>query len=313
MINPLKPITFGIFAMLTLGALVAPGEAQQEQPKSILVSLPNASEPFMAMMRAEAESEAAQLHVSLAFADGKGDSARQANDLENAVTGKDKIDGIILAPNDVYALAPTIDLALEKGMPVVTVDRRLYGTSKPVPHVGIDNVVGGRVLAQWVVHNFPDGARVLHLTGQPGSSSGIERAEGVRAELREAGSKYQIVGDVVGNWSRTEAQAATERQLAFLKQPPQVIVADNDDMAVGALQGIHLAGLDGADIKVVGFDALPFALAKLREGTMAATVDQQGGLQMRLALQRLVEQLRTGKPMESAKVDPILVTPDKLN
>jgi inositol transport system substrate-binding protein len=101
--------------------------------------------------------------------------------------------------------------------------------------------------------------------------------------------------------------------LGFLKQPPQVIVADNDDMAMGALQGIHLAGLDGAEIKVIGFDALPFALTKLHEGTLSATVDQQGGQQIRLALRQLVGNLTTGKEMESVKVDPILVTADKLN
>jgi inositol transport system substrate-binding protein len=302
-----------VLAMMSLGALAAPAQAQQEPQKTILVSLSNASEPFMTMLRAEVENEASKLHVLLVFEDGKGDSAQQANDLENAITGKSPFDGIIIAPNDVYALVPAVDLALEKGVPIITVDRRIYGASKPVPHVGIDNVVGGRTLAKWVVSNFPNGGRILHLTGQPGSSTGIERAEGVRDELREAGSKYQIVGDVTANWSRTEAQTATEGQLAFLKQPPQVIIADNDDMAMGALQGVHLAGADDANIKVVGFDALPFALAKLREGALSATVDQQGGQQIRIALQRLVEKVRTGKDMESVKVDPILVTADKLN
>jgi inositol transport system substrate-binding protein len=306
----LRPI---VLAMLSLGALAAPCHAQQEPQKTILVSLSNASEPFMTMLRAEAENEASRLNVLVIFEDGKGDSAQQANDLENAISKKPSVDGIVVAPNDVYALVPAIDLALEKGVPIITVDRRIYGASKPVPHVGIDNVTGGRVLAQWVVHNFPNGARILHLTGQPGSSTGIERAEGVRDELREAGAKYQIVADVPANWSRSEAQTATERQLAFLKQPPEVVIADNDDMAMGALQGIHLGGADGSGVKVVGFDALPFALAKLREGALSATVDQQGGQQIRLALQRLVDKLRTGKDMESAKVDPILVTADKLN
>ena len=305
-----RSLRFVLGAALALGALVAPTQAQPQ--KKVLVSLSKASEPFMTLMRREAEDEAVQLGVSLVFEDGRGDSARQANDLENRIAAKDGVDGIVIAPNDVYALVPAVNSALDRGVPVITVDRKLYGTSRGVPHVGIDNVTGGRVLAQWVVRNFPEGARILHLTGQPGSSSGIERAKGVREGLLEAGSKYQIVAEISANWSRTEAQMVTEGQLIFLKQMPQVIIADNDDMAMGALQGRHLAGLDGAGIKVIGFDALPFALAKLREGALSATVDQQGGQQIRLALRQVVGQLRSGKAMESVTVTPILITADKL-
>jgi inositol transport system substrate-binding protein len=302
----------GIWAAMTLVAAIA-SPARAEERKTIFVSLSNASEPFQTLMRNEAEDEAARLGVSLIFEDGKGDSARQGNDLENAVSAGSGIDGIVLDPNDALALAPAVNEALGKGKPVVTVDRKLFGATREIPHVGIDNVFGGRILAQWVTRNFPAGARVLHLTGQPGSSSGDERAKGVRDELHEAGTKYQIVAEVTANWSRTEAQTATESELAFFKQPPQVIIADNDDMAIGALQGIHLAGMDDTGIKVIGFDALPFALAKLREGTLSATVDQQGGQQIRLALREIVNQLRTGKPMESLTVTPTLVLASNLN
>jgi inositol transport system substrate-binding protein len=304
--------TLGLWVALAVGA-ATPLPSQADERKTILVSLPDASEPFMALMRHEAEDEAGKLGVSLTFEDGKGDSERQANDLETAVAAGAGIDGIILAPNDVLALAPAVNLALDKGKPIITVDRKLYAMNREIPHVGINNVFGGRMLAQWVTLNFPNGARILHLTGQPGSSSGIERAKGVRDELHEAGAKYPIVADIVADWSRTEAQAATETQLGFLKQPPQVIIADNDDMAIGALQGIHLAGADNAGIKVIGFDALPFALQKIREGALSATVDQQGGQQIRVALQQLVNQLRTGQPMKATTLTPILITADKLN
>lgn len=296
-------------AWCALWCTAAAAQAQPEQP--VIVSLSNASEPFMALMRRAAEDEARRLGVDVVFFDGKANSAKQATDIENRVAGK-LASGLVIAPNDLNALASTVNFALERGLPVVTVDRRVQGTTKPVPHVGIDNAVGGRLLAQWVVQNFPDGARVLHLTGQPGSSSGIDRARGVREGLAAAGAKYGIVGDVSANWSRTEAQIVTEGQLVFLKTPPDVIVADNDDMAVGALQGIQLAGQGPAGIKVIGFDALPFALQKMREGTISATVDQHGDEQMRTALRQLVSQLRTGRAMESVTVAPTLVTTDRL-
>ena len=89
----------------------------------------------------------------------------------------------------------------------------------------------------WVINHFPDGAKVLHLTGLPGSSSGIDRAKGVREGLAAAGSKYEIVGEASANWSRTEAMMVTEGQLTFLPEPPDAIIADNDDMAHGRDRG----------------------------------------------------------------------------
>src|SRR3954471_12972411 len=49
------------------------------------------------------------------------------------------------------------------------------GTSKPVPYVAADNVAGGRLQGEWVIKNMPNGARVVVINGQLGSSSGMDR------------------------------------------------------------------------------------------------------------------------------------------
>jgi inositol transport system substrate-binding protein len=162
------------------------------------------------------------------------------------------------------------------------------------------------------VDHFPKGANVLHLTGQPGSSTGIDRAKGVRDGLAEAEGNYQIIGEMSGNWSRAEAQLLIEGQLTVMTSLPDAIIADNDDMAMGALEAIRLTGRDPAAIKVVGFDALPFALDKVRDGTLAATVDQKPGAQIRTALQMVVNHLRNRAPLHSATIDAVLVTQENV-
>jgi inositol transport system substrate-binding protein len=125
-----------------------------------------------------------------------------------------------------------------------------------------------------VVKNFPDGAEIVFLTGQPGSSSGIDRAKGVREVLAAAGDKYEIVAEMSGNWSRAEAQMLVEGQLAFLPEPPDAIIGGNDDMAMGAIEAIRLAGREDAGIYDGGRASAPRGTAPLRHHRAAP--DHQG-------------------------------------
>ena len=69
--------------------------------------------------------------------------------------------------------------AVEAGIPVVTIDRRVDGVEGILGHVGADNVKGGEAQAQLIVEQFPDGAQIVNLQGQPGASPAIDRNQGV--------------------------------------------------------------------------------------------------------------------------------------
>ena len=173
MLQALTRLVLGVVAMV--GATQAiPAMAQD---KTILISFPKASYPFFEAVRAHAEDEARQLGVHVIFEDGKGDSIDQAADVENNIASG-RVDGVLIAPNDVYALVPSMNYVLQQNIPVVTFDTRVHGASREVPHVGIDNIEGGRILASWVVNHFPDGAKVLHLTGLLGQQLGHRPGQG---------------------------------------------------------------------------------------------------------------------------------------
>jgi inositol transport system substrate-binding protein len=91
-----------------------------------------------------------------------------------------------------------------------------------------------------------------------------------------------------------------------------VILAANDDMALGAVEAIQAAGLGKLGIKVLGYDAAPDALRKVRDGEMASTVEQSPGKQIRVALQALVANIRTKSELKSVAIEPILITKDNL-
>ena len=63
---------------------------------------------------------------------------------------------------------------------------------------------------------------------------------------------------------------------------------------------------------MIGFDALPFALQAIRDGVMAATVDQKPGAQIRTALRMMNEHLRSQAPLRSIKIEPVLIEKSNL-
>jgi len=275
----------------------------------IVASLHDMTEPFFVAVKRELDAEAGRLGVMIAVEDGQSNSAKQTADIQAAITGGAQ--GIILAPNDVNALAPGVEEVIKAGIPVVTLDRRVDSTSVRVPHVGADNVAGGRIMAQWVIDAFPNGARILLITGQLGSSPSIDRTRGIKETLGAAGGKYQIVAEQSATWKREQGLTVTQNVLTSLGgQSLQAVVAESDEMALGALEALRSSGVSG--VKVIGFDATPEALKLIRSGDMAATVEQSPKAQARAALEQLVARIRKQTPMAGASIAPVLITPSNV-
>jgi inositol transport system substrate-binding protein len=289
-------------AMVTIAACTGkPGTGSIQ----IVASLHDMTEPFFVAVRRELDAEAARLHVTVSVEDGQSNSAKQTADIEAAIAGGTQ--GIILAPNDVNALAPAVEEVLKAGVPIVTLDRRVDHTSVNVAHVGADNVAGGRIMAQWAIDAFPNGARILLITGQSGSSPAIDRTRGIKETLAAAGSKYQIVAEQSATWKREQGLTVTQNVLTSLGgQSLQAIVSESDEMALGALEALRSSGVSG--VKVIGFDATPEVLKLVRSGDMAATVEQSPRRQAQTALRQLVAHLRDKTPITGASIAPVLIT-----
>jgi inositol transport system substrate-binding protein len=84
-------------------------------------------------------------------------------------------------------------------------------------------------------------------------------------------------------------------------------------MALGAVKALAQAGIPKGKVMVVGFDALPDALAAVRDGDLAATVEQQPAEQVETFMTALIDFIREKEPLESKKLTPILITKDNLN
>jgi len=292
-------------------AVLPTGGLAEGKKLRIVFNPPNMAFPWTTFTAHVAEEEGKKLGVDIILQDGQGSSSKQSSDLRNAVN--QSFDGIVLTPNDVNALVPVVNEVVDANIPIVTVDRYVEGANKPVPHYGVDNVAGGAKMAKFVIDKFPNGAKIILLTGQPGSSSAIDRAQGIRDTIKAVNDRYQLVADQTANWSRAEALTITQNILTSLGDPPDAILASNDDMALGALQALQQAGIPKGKVVVLGYDAIPEGLAKVRDGELAATVEQLPGQQVKNAVDALVAFLRDKKPLETLKLDPILIEKNNLN
>jgi ABC-type sugar transport system substrate-binding protein len=299
----MKKRTLGLVAAVAVAAsfTAAPATAQDDADLTIASSLPWYGFPFFVHMQKEIDAKAAELGVAINATDGENTVEKQTADVEAAVTRPD--DGILISPGDVAGMQPAIQAAIDAGIPVVTVDRRVEGVDGLLAHVGADNVKGGEAQGLLIMERFPDGATIVNLQGQPGASAAIERNQGVHNILDAEPDKYVFVQEETAEFDLATAVTVTENILTGLAEPPDVIVAANDSMALGALQ---VATEQGLDIAILGFDALPEALESVRDGGLLATVEQFPGGQSTTALEILVNFLRDGTMPES---DLVLLTP----
>jgi len=149
-----------------------------------------------------------------------------------------------------------LDLLLERGIPVVAVDRRPKRHEDVVDSVVVDNELGAR---QATEHLIAAGAkRIACITGPARASTASERLAGYQHTLKAHGRKLDA--DLVrrADFREDGGYAAARTLLAGRKRPDALFVANNL-MTIGALRAINESGLRAPDdLLLVGFDDAPW-------------------------------------------------------
>ena len=299
-------------AALATAMMMGGSSPAMAEDLTIMTSVPSLGFPFFVHMMKELEAEAEVLGVETIQSDGQNSTPKQTADVETAII--QGVNGIVISPIEVDAMAPALQQAVDNGIPVVTIDRRVEGVPGILAHVGADNVLGGEAQGRFIMEKFPDGATIVNLQGQPGASPAIDRNAGVHNVLDEHSDKYPFIAEQTAFFARDKGLSVTESILAGLDSPPDVIVAANDDMALGALEAVSALGLSD-QITIIGFDALPEALASVRDGGLAGTVEQFPGGQSRRAIQVMVNHLQEGAAPEDSLIllTPIVIDADNID
>ena len=189
---------------------------------------------------------------------------------------------------DRTAAAVIVDKAQAAGVPVIFFNREpveedlrrwkhAYYVGLPAGDAGV--LQGELVLDAWrtqrdTLDRNGDGViQYVMLEGEPGHQDALLRTEYCISTLANAGVSTEKLASDAANWQRGQASVSMRQWLQEFGENIEVVFANNDDMALGAIDACAEAGLDKRSMPfIVGVDATPPALEALREGTLKGTV-----------------------------------------
>ena len=254
--------------------------------------------PFWAEMQQAAEREAAAQGVRLVSlaAERETDVERQYQIIENLI--QQKVDAILLAPAGSKELVPAIRKANDAGIPVLILDTRIDQAAadsmsvRVLTYIGSDNFEGGAVAGRYLARTLGGTGSVAIIEGISGHETADQRRQGFLKGV-EGHPGIRVVASQTADWERARAYTVAEN---LLQAHPELdaIFAANDEMALGALEAVAAARrLDR--VRIVGFDAIPDALANIASGRLLGSVAQFPGEMGRLGVRHAVILLREGK------------------
>ncbi|MEM8793893.1 MAG: ABC transporter substrate-binding protein [Pseudomonadota bacterium] len=208
--------------------------------------------------------------------DAAGSAAKQVADVDSMIA--QGIDVLFLPPREEKPLIPAVMKARAAGIPTFLVDRSVDpAVAKPGEHfvsfLGSDFIDQGKRAAEWLMENFEgDTGIIVQLEGTTGSSPANDRKKGFDDAIAADG-RFEIVASQTGDFARDLGRQVME---TLLQAHPDVnvVYAHNDEMAIGAIQALELAGrTPGEDITIVSIDGTRDALQAIIDGKMGVTVE----------------------------------------
>ena len=150
------------------------------------------------------------------------------------------------------------------------------------------------------------------MMGELSNQAAVQRTADIHDVLKTDACKgMKIVQEQTANWSRTEAQDLMTNWISKGVKY-DAIIANNDEMAIGALQGLKAAGIDTKKVLIGGVDATQDALASMKAGDLKVTVFQNAAGQGKGAVDAALK-LAAGEKVEKKVWVPFeLVTPANL-
>lgn len=288
-------LALALMLVIAAGMAFAGGQGETVGPEdgkaNFTFIVKDMTNPYYWRMREGAERAAQEFEVNFTWlaAQFNGDIEGQIGVVESQLALQP--DALILVPMNGTALCPKVREANDMGIPVINPDTRLTcEDAEAVTFVGLDEKESAVQMAEFLVDYYDGEATLAILEGFRGSSTAEERLIGFN-EVFDQHDGMEVVASQTADWDREKGLNVTENMLQA-NPDLDLVVASNDEMALGAIQAVKSAGLMD-QVNVVGNDAIPAGLQALKDGEMLATIDgntdQVGYEAVRAAYEVVVE------------------------
>jgi len=278
---------------------------------------PSLNAPFYVVLSEYVKKYAEGYGMQFAAADGQDDIIRQITSMEDLIaTG---VNVLILNPLDHKALVPAVNAAVKSGIPVFILDSYIDPAAQYITSIQANNQGNGELVGEWAVKKLGKAkVKAALISGSQGNPIGREKRLGFirgfsEAQLMTKGSvDLTIVSQGWGNWTNNGGLKAME-DILVANPDIDLLVAENDAMAMGALKAINEAG-KSANITVVGFDGQKEAYELIRQGKFGATALNSPKELARLVMEAVVKYLNGEKQIDKVIFTPaVLITKDNVD
>ena len=252
----------------------APAEKDLKDIK-VGVSMYTLGAPYFVAQVNTIEKKVREHGMQFLSTEARDDISKQMADVEDLLM--QGIDLLILNPKDPQASIPATKAATRAGVPVIIIDSSIDPAADFITTIQSNNLANGELIGEWLVKQMgQEYIKMALISGVPGNPVGKERRQGVfrgiiEEQLRTYGRfSFEIVAQGWGNWSHEGGLNAMET-LIVAHPEINVMLAENDSMALGALEAIKEAGREDDILVFAAADGQKEALELIKEGKYGAT------------------------------------------
>lgn len=304
----LRSVILLVLALSMLLALTACSTSQKSDKVKIGVTLMDFSTEFGIGLKDYMTAKAdAMGDVELTVVDAGGDAAKQLQQVETFIS--QKVNAIIMQPQEQEACSPAIDKAKAAGIPIINCNSLTI--TEPDAYVGSNDSESAEIAMTYIAEQLGGKGNVLMMHGHPGQTAEVKRTEGAMDILAQ-NPDMTLLDEQTADWDRAEAMTLMENWIQAYGDQINAVFCQNDEMALGALNALVQAGKKD-NVLVVGVDAIDDALQSVKDGKMDATVYQDCKGQAEGAIEAAYK-LAKGESVEKEILIPfILVTTENVD
>lgn len=283
-------VVFAAAAVLIFAG-IGNGSAKEEKKNSMRIGvlLYRGDDTFIGTLRLSLEERAKEyeketgIKVTLDVMDAKGSQNTQNNQVERLIGLE--CDALCVNMVDRSAASGVIDKAMAADIPIVFFNREPVEEDmnrwEKLYYVGADAkesaVLQGQILVDAYKENPEtldrDGDKTVSyvlLEGESSHQDSLIRTEWSIQTLKDGGVPLEKLTGGIANWERSQASALMDQWLKEYGEQIELVICNNDDMALGAIDALERAGITG--ISLVGIDATVPGLEAVRSGKLMGTV-----------------------------------------
>jgi len=279
--------------LLLAAALSCSGSAVAE---TIGVSMAYFDQNFLTIIRQSIDKEAKARGLEVQFEDARGDVGRQTDQVQSFISAG--VDAIIVDPVNSAGTPAITKLVQQANIPLVYVNRTPGDVKLPagVVFVGSDEKESGKMQMEALAKLANYQGNVAIMIGNLTDAGAVQRTKDVEQVVAKY-PKMKVVLKQTANYSRNEGM---DLMLNWLTNGEQIdiVAANNDEMAIGAIMALQQAKKTDAKILVGGIDATPDGLKALASGKMQVTVFQDAVGQGKASVD-VAQRLIKGEKLES--------------